>query len=75
MPAEDISRLPKYQLYDLAHNPAEQHNLAAEHPEIVQRLGRRLREEVLRGRSTPGAAQPLSTPWPELAWMGDFATP
>jgi arylsulfatase A-like enzyme len=75
VPAEDISRLPKYQLYDLAHDPAEQHNLAAEHPEIVQRLGRRLREEVLRGRSTSGAAQPLSTPWPELAWMGDFATP
>jgi arylsulfatase A-like enzyme len=73
VPAADLSALPKYQLYDVARDPAETRNLAAEHPEIVQRLGRLLRRYVEQGRSTPGAPQPLSAPWPELAWMKDFA--
>lgn len=73
VPAEDLSRLPKYQLYDLAADPAESRNLAAEHPEIVQRLGHLLRHYIEQGRSTPGARQPVSAPWAELEWMSDFA--
>ena len=70
----DLSQLPPFQLYDLAADPAETKNLAAAHPEIVQRLGRMLREMVERGRSTPGAAQPVDTRgWPQLAWMKEFS--
>ncbi len=74
VPATDLSTLPRFQLYDLARDPAEKNNVMAAHPDIVQRLGRLLRDYVERGRSTPGAPQPVSAPWPELAWMDDFAT-
>jgi hypothetical protein len=35
-------------------DPAEQHNLQAEHPEVVARLTRLLERYVADGRSTPG---------------------
>ncbi len=54
-PAE--SGLPADQLYDLATDRGEQKNVAAEHPEIVQRLTELLDQYVAEGRSTPGAAQ------------------
>ncbi|MEY2882051.1 MAG: Arylsulfatase [Verrucomicrobiota bacterium] len=74
-PRADLSKLPPFQLYDLATDPAETKNLAATHPEIVQRLGRALRDLIERGRSTPGAPQPvvLDAGWPQLAWMKNFA--
>jgi len=74
VPASDLSVLPRYQLYDLATDPAEQRNLAGEQPEIVRRLGRLLREQVERGRSTPGDPVPgaAQADWPELSWRGDF---
>jgi arylsulfatase A len=72
--AADLSKLPPFQLYDLTADPAEQKNLAAAHPEVVQRLGRRLRADIDRGRSTPGASQPVETAgWPQVAWMRVFA--
>ena len=77
LPAEraDLSKLPPFQLYDLDADPAETKNLAAAHPEIVQRLGRQMRGLIERGRSTPGAPQPYDTQsaWPQLAWMKNFA--
>lgn len=74
VPAADLAVLPRYQLFDLATDPGEQRNLAGEHPEIVRRLGTRLREQVERGRSTPGPAVPgaASEDWPELSWRADF---
>lgn len=74
VPASDLSKLPPYQLYDLEADPGEQRNLAAEHPEIVRRLGRLLREQIERGRSTPGPAVPgaATADWPELGWRADF---
>jgi arylsulfatase A len=72
--ATDLSTLPKYQLYDLATDPAEQHNVVAEHPEIVQRLGRLMWDYIVRGRSTPGAPQPVAlSEWPQISWRDDFA--
>ncbi len=69
----DLSRLPPFQLYDLAADPAETTNLAAAHPEIVQRLGRAMRGLIERGRSTPGAPQQNDGgPWPQIAWMEQF---
>jgi arylsulfatase A-like enzyme len=74
VPATDLATLPPYQLYDLARDPSEQHNVANEHPAIVRRLGRLLREQIERGRSTPGARDPAaaSADWPELSWRADF---
>jgi hypothetical protein len=71
----DADGLPPFQLYDLETDPAEKNNLEAQHPEIVQRLGHRLREQIKNGRSTPGAAQPYDdkSPWPQTAWLETFA--
>jgi arylsulfatase A len=74
VPAADLSRLPPFQLYDMEADPAETHNVAADHPQIVQRLGRLLRSYIERGRSTPGAPQPATiTPeWKQLSWFESF---
>ncbi len=70
----DLAQFPPFQLYDLEADPKETKNLAAEHPDIVQRLGRALRADVERGRSTPGAPQKNAEgPWPQLGWMERFA--
>ena len=70
----DLATLPPFQLYDLVADPAETKNVASAHPDIVQRLGRQLRADVERGRSTPGASQPavVGTDWPQIAWMNQF---
>jgi arylsulfatase A-like enzyme len=49
--------LPPVQLYDLAADIGETHNVQAEHPEIVKRLANLLEKYVAEGRSTPGAPQ------------------
>jgi arylsulfatase A-like enzyme len=66
--------LPRFQLYDLESDPAESRNVAAEHPEIVTRLGTRMRTLLDNGRTTPGAPQPYFNPqsWPQTAWRGEF---
>ena len=71
----DLATLPPFQLYDLTADPAEQTNVAAAHPEIVRRLGRLLRVDIERGRSTPGAprAVTVGADWPQTAWMKEFA--
>jgi arylsulfatase A-like enzyme len=49
--------LPALQLYDMAADPGEKSNLAAKHPEVVERLTKLLEKHVADGRSTPGAPQ------------------
>ena len=59
-PNEQAARregLPGVQLYDLAHDVGEQHNVQAQHPETVQRLTKLLVQQVAAGRSTPGQPQ------------------
>ena len=66
--------LPRFQLYDLETDPAEKAYVIADHPDVVQRLGRLMRAYVVNGRSTPGPPQ-QNTPvprWPQTAWMDDF---
>ncbi|MBA4107183.1 MAG: arylsulfatase [Pirellula sp.] len=50
-------KLSPDQLYDLAHDPGEQQNVAANNPEIVARLTQELKESIANGRTTPGPAQ------------------
>jgi hypothetical protein len=65
--------LPPHQLYDLEADPAEKNNLAASHPQIVQRLGQLMRRTLLAGRSTPGGHEPVSLAhWPQADWLKDF---
>lgn len=54
--------LPAPQLYDLAADLAETNNVARAHPEVVARLTQLLEKYAADGRSTPGAAQPNTTP-------------
>ncbi len=46
--------LPPIQLYNLASDPAERHNVQDQHPDVVARLTRLLERYVDEGRSTPG---------------------
>ena len=54
--------LPEAQLYDLAADPAETRNLAAEQPDRVRRLRAALEKAVAAGRTTPGAPQTNDVP-------------
>jgi arylsulfatase A-like enzyme len=49
--------LPPIQLCSMENDPGEQHNLQAEHPEVVKELTALLQRYIARGRSTPGAPQ------------------
>ena len=73
VPAEDLSTLPPFQLYDLDADPAERTNLAADHPDVVARLGGLLRAQLDAGRSTPGGPQPVEfSGWPQVEWRTKF---
>lgn len=50
---EEIACLPEVQLYDLEADPAEEHNVEAEHPEVVAQLRELLNRYVREGRSRP----------------------
>ncbi|MCU0785741.1 MAG: arylsulfatase [Verrucomicrobia bacterium] len=54
--------LPAVQLYNLADDLAEQHNLEASHAEIVKELTALLERYVADGRSTPGPKQKNDVP-------------
>lgn len=53
-------------LYDLSTDIGESRNVAAGHPEVVERLTALMRRIIQDGRSTPGAAQPaeVGVTWP-----------
>jgi arylsulfatase A-like enzyme len=66
--------LPPFQLFDLAADPAEKTNVPADHPDVVQRLGQLMRNDIVNGRSTPGEPQE-NTPveeWPQTTWLEKF---
>ena len=51
---DELLRPPFLQLYDLDTDPGEKNNLAVEKPEVVERLVKKLKEQIANGRSTPG---------------------
>jgi arylsulfatase A len=73
-PGQAAAGSPPFQLFNLEQDPAEKTNLYAQHPEIVQQLGELLKQQVLNGRSTPGAPQQNTggNDWPHVAWMKQF---
>jgi len=50
----DLLKAPFVQLYNLADDRGERHNVAASHPDRVERMVELLRQQVDDGRSTPG---------------------
>jgi arylsulfatase A-like enzyme len=64
-------KLPPIQLYNLAEDPGEKHNIYAEHPEVVQRMQKLLAQYILAGRSTPGKPQQYVKParWSQINWI------
>jgi arylsulfatase A-like enzyme len=54
---DDTSSLPPLQLFNLASDIGEQHNVQAENPAVVQRLTGLLASYVATGRSTAGPPQ------------------
>ncbi len=64
--------LPPAQLYDIAADIGEQHNIATDHPEIVERLTKLLKKYIAEGRSTPGPQQQNAVPI--VLWKGRTAS-
>ena len=51
------SGMPLVQLYDMKDDPGERSNLHADNPDKVRKLLDLLKEQVAKGRSTPGRTQ------------------
>ncbi len=57
-PKEAVEQdLPPLQLFNVAEDIAEEHNVADENPEIVEQLTALMQKYIDEGRSTPGAPQ------------------
>ncbi|MBI9094064.1 MAG: arylsulfatase [Sphaerochaeta sp.] len=65
--------LPRFQLYDLANDISEKHNVVADHPELVAKLRANLKKIVIEGRSTPGPLQENEglAIWDTVAWLDE----
>lgn len=69
--SEGVKILPPAQLYNLETDIAEQNNLEAELPEVLEQYRTELADIVRKGRSTAGTLQKNDGPdnWPQLSWM------
>lgn len=73
---EAPARYRPAQLYNLADDPTEEHNLIQDHPQIARELSQLLADHIRRGRSTPGESQAneAGTPsnrWIQIEWLDD----
>jgi arylsulfatase A len=58
------------ELYNLAMDRAEVKNVAADYPEKVESLQKKISRLMAKGRSTPGTIQPNDTGyWEDLTWL------
>lgn len=51
---DELMQAPFVQLFNLSHDPGEENNLAAKHPEKVTLMIKLLEVQIANGRSTPG---------------------
>ena len=59
-----------YELYNMDKDPSETTNLYFEHPEIVEKLTKKLSKIIKEGRSTPGTPQDyIKDNWKQVSWM------
>ncbi|MCA9015660.1 MAG: arylsulfatase, partial [Planctomycetaceae bacterium] len=49
------TKVPQYQLFNLANDPAEKTDVAAQNPAVTQRLKQQLTRIIKQGSSRPGA--------------------
>ncbi len=68
----DYHGRPEYELYDLKADPEEQHNLAEERPELVQRMERKLRAWCARRAEETGLPDPIETQGITLRRIGNI---
>jgi arylsulfatase len=62
LPPDAVTQAVEQRLYDLASDPDELHDIAAEHPELVQKLSALLDEWLARYPVDESAAAPVLTP-------------
>lgn len=69
-PGEEAPEAPRFQLFNLTEDVAEQHNLLDQYPELAQDMKQTLMNYLLRGRSTAGAPQENQGEaiWQAIAW-------
>jgi len=63
---------PPPELYDLATDPGELRDVAADHPEVVEQLVRELTATIAAGRTPAGAVpgeEQQAAWWPQLSWL------
>ncbi len=74
-PGEEAEDAPAFQLYDLSLDIGERVNVIDRHPEEAKELKQRLKAHILRGRSTPGPAQPNDgqAVWEAVRWVEEDA--
>ena len=70
---DEAKGLPKFQLYNLKSDIAEENNLQNQQPKLLEQYRKELAQIVKNGRSTEGAKQKNDEPetWPQLKWMND----
>lgn len=71
---DDVSVMPRFQLYDLSTDPGEQKNIIEERPHIAWEMGKALKDYVLSGRSTVGKPQKNNgaAVWDTVAWLEEI---
>jgi arylsulfatase A-like enzyme len=69
-PGQEAQDAPHFQLFDLAQDVAERHNLLDLFPEMVQEMKQTLKTYLRQGRSTPGAPQDHQGEaiWQTISW-------
>lgn len=69
-PGQEPRDAPRFQLFNLAEDVAEQHNLLDQFPEMVQDMKQTLKTYLQNGRSTPGAPQANEGEaiWQAISW-------
>ena len=65
---------PPFELYHLGDDPAEQRNLAAERPEVVETLRKRIERHAAKRLKATGLPDPILTQSITLRKIGELKT-